>query len=223
MNEKSYRLLPFITVLFVTVLLVSNIVSTKITSFWWFTFDGGTVLFPLSYILGDVLTEVYGYKQARKIIWYGFFSLFLMSVTIILVWVLPSAPDWTFQNDYQNILGFTPRIVGASLIAFLFWEFSNSYVLAKLKIFTKGKYLWTRTIGSTVVGEGIDSVIFVLVAFYGVFPNPVIFAIIVSNYIFKVWIEVIFTPLTYFVIWKLKKVEQEDVYDTKTNFIPFTL
>jgi queuosine precursor transporter len=211
MSDKNYRLLPFITVLFVTVLLVSNIVSTKITSFWWFTFDGGTILFPLSYILGDVLTEIYWYKQARNVIWYWFFSIFLMSITIIIVWLLPPAPEWTFQQDYQNILGFTPRIVLASLFAFLLGSFSNAFIMAKLKVVMKWKQLWIRTIGSTIIGEWIDTGIFVLVAFYWIFPNPVLLTIIISNYIFKVWIEVIFTPLTYLTIGKLKNIEKENI------------
>ncbi len=218
MSHKNYHFLPFITVLFVTVLLVSNIVSTKITSFWWLTFDWWTILFPLSYIFGDVLTEVYGYKESRKIIWYWFFALFIMSITIMLVGVLPPASEWTFQNDYQNILWFTPRIIIASLVAFLFWEFTNAYILAKLKIQTKWKMLWLRTIGSTVFWEGVDTLIFVLVAFYGVFSSDVLWAIIISNYVFKVWIEVLFTPVTYSIVWRLKKIEKEDVYDVGTDF-----
>lgn len=207
MTQKNYQLLPLIIVLFVTVLLTSNIVSTKLTSFWGLTFDGGTILFPLSYILGDIMTEVYGLKQTKKIIWYWFFALLLMSSTIMLVSVLPPSPDWTFQSDYQNILGFTPRLVGASLVAFLLGSFSNALIMAKLKIIMKGKQLWIRTIGSTIIGEWIDTGIFVLVAFYWVFPNAVIWSIIVSNYIIKLWVEILFTPLTYFIIGKLKKIE----------------
>lgn len=208
MTQKNSQLLPFIIVFFITVLLTSNIVSTKLTSFWGFTFDGGTILFPLSYILWDVMTEVYGFKQSKRIIWMWFFALFLMSFTIIIVWLLPASPDWWFQQDYQNILGFTPRLVFASLVAFLLGSFSNAFIMAKLKVWMKEKWLWIRTIGSTIVWQGIDTLLFVLIAFYWVFPNAVIIAIIVSNYIFKVWIEIIFTPLTYLIIGKLKKIEQ---------------
>ena len=208
MTEKNFHLLPFIIVLFITVLLTSNIVSTKLTSFWGFTFDWGTILFPLSYILWDVMTEVYGLKQSKRIIWMWFFALFLMSFTIIIVWILPASPDWWFQQDYQNILWFTPRLVFASLVAFLLGSFSNAFIMAKLRVWMKEKWLWIRTIGSTIVWQGIDTLLFVLIAFYWVFPNTVIVAIIVSNYIFKVWIEVLFTPLTYLIIGKLKKIEQ---------------
>jgi queuosine precursor transporter len=207
MTQKNYQLLPLIIVLFITVLLTSNIVSTKLTSFWGFTFDGGTILFPLSYILWDVMTEVYGLKQSKRIIWMWFFALFLMSFTIIIVWLLPASPDWWFQQDYQNILWFTPRLVFASLVAFLLGSFSNALIMAKLKVWIKEKWLWIRTIGSTIIWQWIDTLLFVLIAFYWVFPNTVIVAIIISNYIFKVWIEVLFTPLTYLVIGKLKKIE----------------
>jgi len=221
--QKNYKFITLITVFFVAVLMISNITSTKILDFGPFTFDGWTLLFPLSYIFGDVITEVYGYKQSRKIIWMWFGALLLMSVMIIVVGLLPASKDRAFQADYQHILWFTPRIVMASLIAFLAGEFSNSYILAKIKIRMKGKKLRVRTIGSTLVGEGLDTIIFVVVAFYGVFPTEVLRAIIVSNYIFKVGIEVVFTPLTYLVTNRLKKVEHEDYYDNHTNFNPVKL
>jgi len=221
--QKNYKFITLITVFFVAVLMISNITSTKILDFGPFTFDGWTLLFPLSYIFGDVITEVYGYKQSRKIIWMWFGALLLMSVMIIVVGLLPASKDRAFQADYQHILWFTPRIVMASLIAFLAGEFSNSYILAKIKIQMKGKKLRVRTIGSTLVGEGLDTIIFVVVAFYGVFPTEVLRAIIVSNYIFKVGIEVVFTPLTYLVTNRLKKVEHEDYYDNHTNFNPVKL
>jgi queuosine precursor transporter len=220
---KGSKFLPLIIVFYITILLTSNIVSTKITHFWGFTFDAGTILFPLSYIFWDILTEVYGYKQTKNIIWMGFFSLFLMSSIIILVWVLPPASDWTFQQDYQNILGLTPRIVWASLIAYLIWEFSNSYILAKIKVKMKWKYLFVRTIGSTLVAEIFDTFIFVFLAFYWLYSSSVLWAIILSNYIFKVGVEVLFTPLTYIIVSKLKKSEKTDVYDVKTDFNPFVL
>ena len=219
---KNYKYLGTISVFFVSVLLISNVASTKIIDFKWFTFDGGTLLFPLSYIFGDILTEVYGYKRSRSVIWLGFFVALLMSLVFIIVGVLPSAPDWNNQNAYDLILGLTPRIVIASLIAYSCGEFSNSFILAKMKIWTKGKMLWARTIGSTLVGELIDSVIFIVIAFFGVLPNSLIVTLIISNYIFKTLVEVVFTPITYKVVAFLKKKENEDFYDINTNFNPFS-
>ena len=155
--NKNYRYLGAISVFFVSVLLISNVASTKIVDLKWFVFDGGTLLFPLSYIFGDVLTEVYGYKKARSVIWLGFFMALSMSIVFIVVGKLPAAADWGNQNAYDLILGLTPRIVLASLVAYSFGEFSNSIILAKMKIWTKGKMLWARTIGSTIVGELVDS------------------------------------------------------------------
>lgn len=221
--NKSYKYLGSISVFFVSVLLISNVASTKIVDFGWFTFDGGTLLFPLSYIFGDILTEVYGYKSSRKVIWLGFFMALLMSLVFIVVGKLPSAPDWNNQGAYDLILGLTPRIVIASLIAYTCGEFSNSYILAKMKIWTKGKILWARTIGSTIVGELVDSVLFILIAFSGILPNSLLFTLIISNYIFKTSIEILFTPITYKIVNLLKKQENEDYYDTNTNFNPFKL
>ncbi len=213
--------LDTITGLFVAVLLISNIASTKIVEFFWFTFDGGTILFPLSYIFGDILTEVYGYKESRRVIWIGFVSALLMSVTLIIVGAMPAAPDWTYQDSYDKILGLTPRLVAASLMAFWSGEFSNSFILAKMKVWTKGKMLWSRTIGSTVIGEFVDTSIFVLVAFWGVLPNELLVTIIFSNYIFKTGIEVLFTPVTYRVVAWLKRAEEQDAFDADINFNPF--
>ena len=219
--SKSYKHLDAIATLFVTVLLISNITSTKIVSLGWFTFDGGTLIFPLSYIFGDILTEVYGYSRSRKVIWLGFFCAFLMVLTFNLVGALPPAADWKYQEAYNQILGSTPRIVAASLIAYWVGEFSNSFILAKLKILTRGKWLWTRTIGSTLVGQVLDTAIFILIAFLGVFPNSILWALIASNYLFKCGIEILFTPVTYWVTGWLKRQEQEDYYDANTNFNPF--
>lgn len=219
--EKNYKHLTTISVFFVAVLLISNIASTKILDFGWFTFDGGTLLFPLSYIFGDILTEVYGYKKSRSVIWLGFFSALVMSLVFIVVGKLPAAADWGNQAAYDAILGTTPRIVMASLLAFLSGEFSNSFILAKMKIWTKGKMLWARTIGSTVVGEFVDSTLFILIAFVGILPGSLLLTLIISNYIFKTLVEVLFTPITYAVIAFLKKEESEDYYDTNTNFNPF--
>ncbi|HYC34679.1 MAG TPA: queuosine precursor transporter [Candidatus Paceibacterota bacterium] len=221
--EKNYKYLGVISTLFVAVLLISNIASTKIVDFGFFTFDGGTLLFPLSYIFGDILTEVYGYRKARTTIWLGFFCIFLMSAVFMIVGALPAAPDWNNQAAYDAILGLTPRIVIASLVAFLAGSFSNSFILSRMKVWTKGKMLWARTIGSTVVGELLDSAVFILIAFYAVLPGSLLLTLIISNYIFKTLVEVIFTPLTYKVVAFLKRNEHEDVYDENTNFNPFAL
>lgn len=219
--QRSYRYLGTLSVFFVSVLLISNVASSKIVDFGWFTFDGGTLLFPLSYIFGDILTEVYGYKNSRGVIWLGFFCTFVMALVFIIVGKLPAAPGWDNQAAYNAILGLTPRIVAASLIAYFCGEFSNSFVLAKMKILTKGKWLWTRTIGSTVVGELVDSALFIVIAFLGVLPNALLLTLIVSNYIFKTLVEIVFTPVTYKVVGFLKKNEREDYYDYDTDFNPF--
>jgi queuosine precursor transporter len=218
---KPFKHLDTITVLFVTVLLVSNVTSTKLVELGSFVFDGGTLLFPLSYIFGDILTEVYGYGRSRKVIWLGFFAALLMSVTFIVVGALPSAPDWQYQTAYEQILGLTPRIVLASLIAYFAGEFCNSFILARLKVLTQGRWLWMRTIGSTLFGQVIDTALFVFIAFSGTVPNAVLGAIIVSNYLFKCGIEILFTPITYWITGWLKQQEREDYYDVNTDFNPF--
>jgi len=219
--QKSYKYFNMLSVFFVSVLLISNIASTKIVSLGWFAFDGGTLLFPLSYIFGDILTEVYGYKKSREVIWLGFFSALMMSIIFIIVGKLPPALDWNNQAAYDAILGATPRIVIASLVAYTCGSFSNSFILAKMKLWTKGAHLWARTVGSTVVGEFVDSSLFILIAFSGLMPTSMLVTLIVSNYVFKTLIEVIFTPLTYKVVNFLKKNEGEDYYDRDTNFNPF--
>ncbi len=221
--QRAYRYLDTVTVAFVAVLMISNVVSTKAVILGPFTFDGGTILFPLSYIFGDILTEVYGYRRSRRVIWSGFGATALMAAIFVLVGALPAAPDWPHQEAYQTILGLTPRIVIASLVAYFLGEFSNSWVLAKMKILTKGRWLWTRTIASTLVGEGIDTLVFVLIAFYGVWPNTLLVTVILSNYIFKCGVEILVTPITYRVVNGLKRAEQEDYYDHDTAFNPFRL
>ncbi len=220
---KSYKHLDAIASLFVAVLLISNVTSTKIVDLGLFTFDGGTILFPLSYIFGDILTEVYGYSRSRKVIWLGFICTFLMSLTFSIVGALPPAAEWKYQDAYNQILGSTPRIVAASLVAYFAGEFSNSFILAKLKIITQGRWLWTRTIGSTLVGQILDTTIFIAIAFTGVVPNTLLWTLIVSNYLFKCGVEILFTPVTYWITAWLKRQEQEDYYDIDTNFNPFEL
>ena len=220
-QTESY--FAYIVALFVSFLLISNIASTKILALGIFTFDGGTLLFPLTYIFGDILTEVYGFKKAKKAIWIGFFCALLMTIIFAIVQALPSAQGWDNQIAFELILGMTPRIVAASLIAYLAGSFTNSITLAKMKLITKGKHLWSRTIGSTIIGEGIDTILFCTIAFFGILPLELLIAVIVSNYFFKVGIEIIFTPLTYKIINFLKEKEQIDYFDKNTKFNPFEL
>jgi len=220
---RSYNYFYFIVGLFVAVLIISNTASTKILDLGPFTFDGGTLLFPLAYIFGDILTEVYGYRNSRKVIWTGFASLFIATAVYYVVGLLPPAAEWTGQDAYMQILGIVPRIAVASLIAYFAGEFSNSYILAKMKLWTKGRFLWMRTIGSTLVGELVDCLLFITIAFFGVLPNSLLIAILISNYVFKVGVEVVFTPITYAIVRFLKKHEHEDYYDYHTNFNPFSI
>lgn len=222
--SRSYRYLEVITGLFVAVLLISNIASTKFISFGPFDFDGGTLLFPLSYIFGDILTEVYGYARSRKVIWTGFLAALLMSLTFAAVAALPpSAGSESFDAAFNQLLGLVPRIVAASLIAYFAGEFANSYTLAKLKVLTNGRYFWLRALGSTLVGEGVDTLLFVVIAFVGVADAPPLLTLILSNYVFKLVVEAVLLPVTYGVVNLLKRAEQEDYFDRQTNFNPFLL
>lgn len=218
--RSNYRYLDFITAAFATVLVLSNISSAKILSLGWFSFDGGTIIFPLAYIFGDILTEVYGYARARRVIWTGFAMNLLMVAVFWGVGKLPPAMDWPYQESYMNILGVVPRIVAGSLCAYLLGEFLNSFVLAKLKIKTAGKHFWLRAIGSTTVGQFFDTTIFLLIAFAGVLPWNLLLVVWVSNYIFKILTEVVLLPITCRVAGWLKKKEEVDYYDTNTNFNP---
>ncbi len=222
-RELGYKYFDLIQALFVAVLLISNVASSKILLLGPFTFDGGTVLFPVSYIFGDILTEVYGYRRSRRVIWTGFGCAALMAAVLALVGALPPAPGWEHQDAYLAILGTTPRIVLGSLLAYFAGEFSNSYTLARMKVLTKGRWLWTRTIGSTLVGEGVDTLLFVTIAFAGTLPWPLFWSIVVSNYVFKCGVEAAMTPVTYRITDFLKRAEQEDVYDVDTDFNPFRL
>jgi queuosine precursor transporter len=219
----GYRYFDLIMALFVSVLIISNVASSKILDLGPFTFDGGTLLFPISYIFGDILTEVYGYRRSRRVIWAGFAAAALMAGVLALVGALPPAEGWENQDAYEAILGTTPRIVLGSLIAYFAGEFSNSYVMAKMKIWSQGRWLWTRTIGSTLVGEGVDTLLFVLIAFGGALPWPLLWSILVSNYVFKVGLEAVMTPVTYRITGFLKRSENEDVYDVGTDFNPFKI
>lgn len=230
--ERRYKYIDLITVLFVTVLLLSNILSSaKIIDLGvsllglQFIFDAGTLVFPISYIFGDVLTEIYGYRRSRRVIWSGFFATALMAFFVWLAGVLPGESLWAEtvgQSAYDAVLGSIWKLAIASLIAYFFGEFVNSYVLARMKVLMQGRWLWARTIGSTIAGQGVDTTVFFVIATaLGVFPIELMLSLIVSNYIFKVLIEVLFTPITLRVIRWLKASEQEDVYDHNTNFNPF--
>lgn len=223
MQRPSFRYLDIVTVLFVAVLLVSNVASSKILLLGPFTFDGGTILFPISYIFADMLTEVYGYSQSRRVIWLGFLATALMAGVLQIVGALPPAPGWENQGAYESILGLTPRIVLASLVAYFTGEFANSFTLAKMKLLTRGRWLWSRTIGSTVVGQGVDTLLFVGIAFVGVLPSELLLAVLISNYVFKVGYEALATPLTYAIVGFLKRSEGVDAYDYNTSFSPFAL
>jgi uncharacterized integral membrane protein (TIGR00697 family) len=235
-QSPNYRYLDIITAIFVTVLVVSNIASSAKIVDWGFNifgvrmaFDAGTLLFPVSYIFGDILTEVYGYKRSRRVIWTGFFCLGLSSLVFWVVRLLPGEATWqqyAGQNAYNAILGgmSSGGIVLASLLGYWSGEFSNSFTLARMKILTNGRWLWTRTIGSTLVGELVDSMLFILVAsLFRVFPWSLFITLVMTNYLFKCSIEALMTPFTYLVVNELKRREQEDYYDRGTNFSPFQI
>ena len=222
-EKESLKYLGIISTLFVATIMISNTVAVKLFSIGPLVFTGAVLIFPITYIFGDILTEVYGYSRSRKIIWTGFLSLILMSLIYWIVGILPPAPGWENQEAYMAILGLVPRIVLASIIGYLAGSFINAFVLAKLKIWTKGRYLWIRTIGSTIAGEAVDTTLFVLIAFYGVFSGGLLFLAIIFSYVFKVSYEIIATPLTYKVVSFLKKAEGLDSYDSNTRFNPFNL
>lgn len=236
-SRIPYRYYDVVMATFVTVLLLSNLLSSaKIIDIGLgsigtlaFIFDAGTIVFPVSYIFGDILTEVYGYKRSRRVIWMGFGASTLMALCVWLVALLPGESYWvesTGQAAYDAILGGIPNLIVASLAAYLAGEFLNSFVLAKLKVATGGRFLWMRTIGSTLVGQGADSVIFVGIAtLLGTpgFVAEIMLSLIATNYILKVSVEALMTPVTYRVVNTLKRVENEDFYDRDTNFNPFQL
>jgi uncharacterized integral membrane protein (TIGR00697 family) len=223
-SRKKFKYYDLIMAAFVTVLLCSNIIGAeKVVSLFGFTFGAGILFFPISYFFNDILTEVYGYARSRKVVWAGFAGLGFASIMSAVVIALPPAQGWIHQDAYEVVFGQTTRIVIASLTAFFCGEFANSYVLAKMKLFTNGKFLWTRTIGSTIAGEAVDSLIFYPVAFYAFWPNDLLIKVMITNYILKVSWEVIATPLTYKVVNFLKRKENEDYYDRNTNFTPFSI
>jgi uncharacterized integral membrane protein (TIGR00697 family) len=211
------------TALFVTCLLAANTIAAKLVVVGGLTLTAGIVIFPISYVLGDVLTEVWGYAATRRVIWLGFACNALMVLAIWLGRELQPAPFWRGQGAYEEILGHTPRILAASFVAYLVGEFANAFVLAKLKIATQGRWLWTRTIGSTVVGQALDSVVFVTLAFAGAVPAGALAGIVAAQWLVKVVYEALATPLTYAAVAWLKSREQVDTFDYGTDFNPVRL
>ncbi len=209
------------TAVFVTCLITANIIAVKLVYFAGLILPAAVIIFPVSYIVGDVLTEVYGYRDARRVIWLGFFCNLIAVAAIGLGGLLPAAGFWDAQPAYDRILGFTPRLLGASFAAYLIGEFTNAYVLARMKIATGGRWLWTRTIGSTLVGQGLDSAVFISLAFAGTIPPAGMAAAIVTQWLVKSAYEALMTPVTYVVVGFLKQREGLDVYDVDTPFNPF--
>jgi queuosine precursor transporter len=228
---RQYRYYELVMAAFVTILVCSNLVGpAKIAQvdlpLWGaFSFGAGVLFFPLSYVFGDILTEVYGYARARRVIWCGFGALAFAALMASIVVALPPAPFWKHQGAYEIAFGSTWRIVAASMIAYFCGEFVNSFVLAKMKVAMQGKRLWMRTIGSTIFGEAVDSALFYPLAFYGtgIIPNDKLPLVMLAQFVTKVGVEVVFTPLTYKIVNALKRAEHEDYYDRDTNFTPFTI
>lgn len=221
MKAGRFRYYDLLVHVFVVALLVSNIVGSKIAAIGPLRMSGAQLLFPVTYIFGDVFTEVYGYGAARRAIWIGFLASALLSATAMFCVWLPPAPGWNHQDAFRTVLGLRPRMVAASLIAYWCGEFANSFVMAKMKLWTRGKHLWTRTVGSTVVGQGVDTAVVMTLAFGGSLTPGLIGSLIVSGYLFKVVYEILATPLTYAVVNFLKREEGVDSFDERTNFNPF--
>lgn len=222
--QRSYRFYDLIMAAFVAVLLCANLIGVgKPVTLLGFTFGGGNLFFPLSYLFGDILTEVYGYARARRVVWVGFGALIFASLMSWFVLHMAPAPGYQGQAALEQVFGSTPRIVGASIGAYLIGEFINSLVMAKMKVATAGRHLWARALVSTMCGEAVDTLLFYPLAFYGMWPNDVLIKVMIGSYIIKVIWEILATPITYRVVAALKKAEGEDHYDRTTNFTPFSL
>jgi uncharacterized integral membrane protein (TIGR00697 family) len=222
LSGSSFRYYDFVMAAFCVILVLSNVVgAAKVATLGGLTFGAGILFFPLSYVLGDVLTEIYGYARARRVIWAGFAATVFAAVMCWVIVIMPPAPGWTGQEVYEAAFGQVWRIVGASVIAFWAGEFVNSFVLAKMKLLTGGKHLWSRTIGSTIFGQGIDSLIFYPLAFLGVWSTTQVVTVLFTNWGLKVLWEVVLTPVTYAVVGFLKRREGVDVFDDGTDFTPF--
>jgi uncharacterized integral membrane protein (TIGR00697 family) len=218
--EREYKYLPILINIFVVILIVSNLVAPKFVAVGWFRFSAAQLLFPVTYIFGDVFTEVYGYSAGRRAIWTGFMGSVIMTAFGLFALWLPPAPEFKDQAAFETVFGVVPRNVTGSLLAFWAGEFANSFTVAKMKLWTNGRHLWTRTVGSTVVGQLVDTSIVIFFIFWGQ-PLGVMGRLIVSGYLFKVTYEVLATPLTYLVVNFLKREEGVDYFDRKTNFNPF--
>lgn len=221
-DVRQFRTFDIVMAAFVAILLLSNVIgAAKVATVGGWEFGAGILFFPLGYVIGDVLTEVYGYSRARRCIWVGFAALLFMAFMSWVVVMLPPAPGWTGQEAYESVFGQVPRLVLASIVAFWAGEFVNSFVLARMKVLTKGKHLWSRTIGSTFVGQGVDSLIFYPLAFYGVWETSQVMTVMVTNWALKVLWEAVLTPVTYLVVNGLKRHEGVDIFDEGTDFTPF--
>lgn len=223
MPNRAYKYYDLIAIFFVVALLTANIIAVKLVDLGGFILPAAVIIFPISYIIGDVLTEVYGYRLARRVIWLGFAGNLFMVIAIWIGGRLSAAPFWEDQTAYDTILGFTPRLLVASFIAYLAGEFLNSFVLAKMKIATGGRWLWSRTITSTLVGQLVDSALFISLAFAVILPPTEIIRLVITQWLFKSIYEAIATPFTYGVVNALKRAENEDFYDRETDFNPLKL
>jgi len=232
LSGHRFKYYDFMMAAFVAILICSNLIgAAKLVQFFEFkiggwnagVFGAGILFFPLSYVLGDILTEVYGYARARRVVWAGFAAVLFMAFMAWAVVSMPPAPGWEGQAAYEQVFGLTPRIVFASVIAFWAGELSNAFVMARMKVWSAGKNLWQRTIGSTIIGQGVDSILFYPIAFLGVWTTTQVLTVLVTNYFLKVLWEALLTPVTYKVVGALKRAEGVDVYDTETEFTPFSI
>ena len=233
LSRHRFKYYDFAMAAFVAILICSNLIgAAKLVQFFepvslgpleLGVFGAGILFFPLSYVLGDILTEVYGYARARRVVWAGFAAVLFMAFMAWVVVSMPPAPGWAGQEAYEEVFGLTPRIVLASIVAFWAGELSNAYVMARMKVWSSGKHLWQRTIGSTIVGQGVDSLIFYPVAFLGVWTPSQVITVLITNYLLKVAWEALLTPVTYKVVGALKRAEGVDVYDAETDFTPFSV
>lgn len=233
LSTHRFKYYDFAMAAFVAILICSNLIGAaklvqvfepvKVGPFEFGIFGAGILFFPLSYVLGDVLTEVYGYARARRVVWAGFAAVLFMAFMSWVVVAMPPAPGWEGQSAYEQVFGLTPRIVFASVVAFWAGELANAFVMARMKVASGGAHLWRRTIGSTVVGQGVDSLLFYPLAFLGVWSLSQVMTVLVTNYVLKVLWEALLTPVTYKIVGTLKRIEGVDVFDNETNFTPFSV
>lgn len=221
-STRHYKYLDALTTAFVVILLVSNLIAQKVCVLGPFAVSGAVLLFPITYIFGDIFTEVYGFAASRRAIWLGFFGTALLYFMGAMIIALPPAPGWPNQKAFSVVFGFIPRILAASLVSFWAGEFANSYTMARLKLLTNGRKLWTRTIGSTVVGQAVDTTLVIFLTFVGTIPLKTLVSMVLTGYSLKVGYEVLATPLTYLVINRLKRAEDADAYDRHESFNPFS-